>query len=829
MRRHAAKVVLAIGASLALLLPATVYSEELMTASGTETTATEQILAQAQNQDVHQHLELMETDEAPAADLEARTPNTQKASNPEVVQPVQHALGWEHDSNGWRYWTEANAFKKSEWLHLNGEWYWFGSDGYAVTGLQEIWGTPYYFDSSCKMKTGLIKAEGTSYFADQSGALKSGWIWTNNAWYYFKPSDYSMATGVVRDGSSSYYLRENGTMTTGWNWDAAAQCWRYANKSGVLLSGWHWIDYAWYYIEPATYAMKTGVISEQGKSYYLAPNGKMGTNWIYKASTKQWLFADYSGVLKKGWQYIDKCWYHFNNDFIMEVGLITDAGSKYLLKDNGKMVVGWDFNQMDQNWYYADKSGRLKSGWLYDGEWYYLDPSSCAMYKGTWLNESGACYHFNYSGVMQHDCWVEDSEGLHYLANSGKAITGWKDSDRGKFYFDSNDADHHYPALTGFQTIEGKEYFFDAKTGAVKNDWVKLSDGSYGFASKSGALSEERIRDGILWLNAEKKASGLTKIGDQTFYADPETGSLLSGWISTKGKTYYFSPTTKTMQKGWLYDNGWYYLDKSSGAMAKGWVYDGSWYYLSDTGLMQTGWLDVDGQRYYLNPSNGAMQKGWLYDNGWYYFDKSSGAMQKGWVLDGSWYYLASNGLMQKGWVKLGGQWYYLHPSSGAMQTGVIVDNGTYYLLAKDGHWINTPIRWGDMLQRAQQYGSRTSWLLLVDTSSCRTGIYNRVSGVWAPYYEWDCSLGAPDTPTPKGEYTVYGKGYSFGHGYTCYYYTQFYGDYLFHSVPCYEGTFNVRDGRMGMYLSLGCVRLPIDQAKWMYDNIPYGTKVIIY
>lgn len=50
---------------------------------------------------------------------------------------------------------------------------------------------------------------------------------------------------------------------------------------------------------------------------------------------------------------------------------------------------------------------------------------------------------------------------------------------------------------------------------------------------------------------------------------------------------------------------------------------------------------------------------------------------------------------------------------------------------------------------------------------------------------------GAPSTPTPTGEYTVTGKGYSFGHGYTCYYYTQFYGDYLFHSIPYYQGTFN--------------------------------------
>ena len=133
------------------------------------------------------------------------------------------------------------------------------------------------------------------------------------------------------------------------------------------------------------------------------------------------------------------------------------------------------------------------------------------------------------------------------------------------------------------------------------------------------------------------------------------------------------------------------------------------------------------------------------------------------------------------------------------------------------------------MFQWAQSYYSDTSWLVLVDTANCRTAIYQGAHNAWAPVYEWVCSPGAPSTPTVTGEFTVYGKGYSFGNGYTCYYYTQFYGDYLFHSVLYYQNTFRVMDGRLGQHLSHGCVRLDIDNAKWMYDNIPYGTKVIIW
>lgn len=133
------------------------------------------------------------------------------------------------------------------------------------------------------------------------------------------------------------------------------------------------------------------------------------------------------------------------------------------------------------------------------------------------------------------------------------------------------------------------------------------------------------------------------------------------------------------------------------------------------------------------------------------------------------------------------------------------------------------------MLNRANRYSSNTSWLIMVDRQACRLGVFRGQRGSWSYAQYWTCSTGAPSTPTPTGEYTVTGKGYSFGHGYTCYYYTQFYGDYLFHSIPYYQGTFNPMDSRMGMHISQGCVRLPIDRAKWIWDNVPLATKVIIY
>lgn len=133
------------------------------------------------------------------------------------------------------------------------------------------------------------------------------------------------------------------------------------------------------------------------------------------------------------------------------------------------------------------------------------------------------------------------------------------------------------------------------------------------------------------------------------------------------------------------------------------------------------------------------------------------------------------------------------------------------------------------MYNRAQWYNSNTEWLILTDTVGCRTGIFRGSRGNWRLWSFWQCAPGKNGSPTVLGEFSVYGKGLSFGHGYTCWYYMQFYGDYLFHSQPCYTGTFNVMDHTMGHRASAGCIRLTTDHAKWIYDNIPYGTKVVNY
>lgn len=149
--------------------------------------------------------------------------------------------------------------------------------------------------------------------------------------------------------------------------------------------------------------------------------------------------------------------------------------------------------------------------------------------------------------------------------------------------------------------------------------------------------------------------------------------------------------------------------------------------------------------------------------------------------------------------------------------------------------WISDddqiPPEYRQMHDRIQGTSSATNYLIAVDTSRCIVGIYSGSQGNWSLTRAHACGPGAPGSPTVKGNFTVTGKGYVFGNekGYSCYYWTQFYGNYLFHSILYYPGTFRVKDPTMGRQVSHGCVRLELENAKWIYDNIPYGTRVVVY
>ena len=91
-------------------------------------------------------------------------------------------------------------------------------------------------------------------------------------------------------------------------------------------------------------------------------------------------------------------------------------------------------------------------------------------------------------------------------------------------------------------------------------------------------------------------------------------------------------------------------------------------------------------------------------------------------------------------------------------------------------------------------------------------------------------TIGSPSTPTKTGIFKVGMRGLSFGQqdGFTAKYYTQFSGNFLYHSIIYDKTGTKITDGKLGQALSHGCIRLSTENAKWIYENIPEYTTVIV-
>ena len=466
---------------------------------------------------------------------------------------------------------------------------------------------------------------------------------------------------------------------------------------------------------------------------------------------------------------------------------------------------GWLLKEGD--WYYYDLNGTRASGWRYIGNvWYYFNGDNISkpgvMSKSTHQLINGNMFVFDASGAMQTG-WILEPEGWYYADGSGALANGWRYVNGAWYYLDGSNTEHPYLMLKNTKkTIAGCDYYF-ANGGAMRTGWILEPEGWY-YAREYGTIK------------------GWLYLGNLWYYLDGNNeeypGLMVSGQDKViAGEKYSFNPNGD-MRAGWYMSNSgeWYYYDNYSGQICSGWKYvNNNWYYLDpqdNNKMIPGGWKKFD-NGYYLFNSDGSMVTNWSYVNG-------------------NWYYFSSDGLMRTGWQWIGNKWYYFYYENdshggvyGAMARATSIDG---WQLQTDGSMLTD--KQAEMFQMAQAYNSNTNYLILVDRAACKVAVYAGRFGAWNNIMYWDCAPGKSSTPTVSGTFTVQGKGYYFDSGSArCYWYTQFYGNYLFHSVLYSKYNGSLMDGRVGIPLSHGCVRLQIDNAKWIYDNIPRGTKVVIY
>ena len=125
-------------------------------------------------------------------------------------------------------------------------------------------------------------------------------------------------------------------------------------------------------------------------------------------------------------------------------------------------------------------------------------------------------------------------------------------------------------------------------------------------------------------------------------------------------------------------------------------------------------------------------------------------------------------------------------------------------------------------------------YLLAVNRAASTVTVYaaNEAGQYVVPYMAMVCS-GGTDTPlgyfsTPVNYHWRLLSGPCYGQ-----YATRIWSSYLFHSVPYYTQHKDDLEydeyNKLGSLASLGCIRLEVVDVKWIYDNCPIGTPVVIY
>ncbi len=133
---------------------------------------------------------------------------------------------------------------------------------------------------------------------------------------------------------------------------------------------------------------------------------------------------------------------------------------------------------------------------------------------------------------------------------------------------------------------------------------------------------------------------------------------------------------------------------------------------------------------------------------------------------------------------------------------------------------LKTPVnRWN--------ISSRTDYMVWVSKSEYTVRLYEGSKNNWKLIYTAPCAIGAPDTPTITGSYEYIEKTRWDYPGYYVGPVLRFHNGYALHSTLLYyNGT--EYDGRVGVQISHGCIRLHPKDINYIASTVPMYTRIYI-
>ena len=286
--------------------------------------------------------------------------------------------------------------------------------------------------------------------------------------------------------------------------------------------------------------------------------------------------------------------------------------------------------------------------------------------------------------------YTSDDQGNWYYVKDGKALTGLQTIDYVDVYFDADGKQ----VKDDTRQIDGSTYHFAKDSGQItRNAFASDKMGNwYYFGPDGKALTGKQIVDNFtlyFYPNGVQAKDAFVILDGNTYYFQKDSGQLVSNryWSDDEGNWYYsdkdgrllIGAQTVDFINVYFYDDGvqvkgdfapnGHYYDKDTGALVTNRYVekDGKWYYVNDKGDKLVGQQTVDGVEVYFN-KDGVQAKG-IFANADHFYDKDTGAAVRDQI------------------VEIDGKRYYVGPDGRKVYSGThIVHGEEVNLIVGDGH-----------------------------------------------------------------------------------------------------------------------------------------------
>lgn len=426
------------------------------------------------------------------------------------------------DTDGKQYYFALDGKMMTGWVTIGNDRYYFYEDETVEHKKGEmakstLVGTNQYVNSSGVYEEASWQVDGTVKVGGTQ--LQKGWLIWHDGYYYIDPTTHTYVTGWQTVDNITYYFKDSHSSTSGFEGgqmvtgpcnidgklyyfstgtesrplpDASDENSRFGIGAKITQNGgdpwiltkdgkWYYIDITddhslvtgwktvtgsekvtnYYYFDPTTGEMQTGLTKVGDYYYYLRRKGDGGSEGSCIVDSGVFTACDgKSYYIRNGSGDIDtdvEVWYepgdnykyYVQSDHSLAKGA-TKIGDDiyYFVNDGEEEMLGQPVGSMLTGWYPLLPDDVEDENLKYNKTRYYYFDTDGKMVKG--LKEiGGKIYYFDESddvyasGVMYNIGWKKVGDDWYYFSVNGEALTGLQrakngDGNYGLYYFDAD-------------------------------------------------------------------------------------------------------------------------------------------------------------------------------------------------------------------------------------------------------------------------------------------------------------------------------------------------------------------------------------------------------